>query len=71
MKRLIAEIKSYIRDLKSGEKKFSKDGMLILFVGGVLIYVMLLPTNNNSSYNKDITEEKEQMKMEYVQEIVT
>ena len=56
MKKLFDNIKSYIHDLKSGEKKFSKDGMLILFFSGLLIYVILLPINNNSSYKNKITQ---------------
>ena len=56
MKKLFDNIKSYIHDLKSGEKKFSKDGMLILFFSGLLIYVILLPINNSSSYKNKITQ---------------
>lgn len=65
MKKLLNNIKSYIQDLKSGEKKLSKDGMLILFFSGLLIYVILLPINNNSSYKNKTIEEKEQEKTNY------
>lgn len=57
MKKLFDNIKNYIQDLKSGEKKLSKDGMLILFFSGLLLYVVLLPINNNSSYKNKTTEE--------------
>lgn len=57
MKKLFDKIKNYIQDLKSGEKKLSKDGMLILFFSGLLLYVVLLPINNNSSYKNKTTEE--------------
>lgn len=62
MKKLFDNIKSYIQDLKSGEKKLSKDGMLILFFSGLLIYVILLPINNNSGYKNKITETTAQEK---------
>ena len=65
MKKLLDNIKSYIQDLKSGEKKLSKDGMLILFFSGLLIYVILLPINNNSSYKNKAVEEKEQETTNY------
>ncbi|MBQ3165465.1 MAG: hypothetical protein IJC02_13215 [Lachnospiraceae bacterium] len=58
MKKFYEALKGYIQDLKSGEKKFSKDGMLIVFFSGLLIYVILLPTNNNSSYEIGKQEEK-------------
>ena len=68
MKKLFDKIKSYIQDLKSGEKKLSKDGMLILFFSGLLIYVILLPINNNSSYKNKVaettTQEKESNQIE-------
>lgn len=67
MKKLSEYIKSYVQDLKSGEKKLSKDGMLILFFSGILIYVILLPINNNGSYKNKISESKEQEKVEYVE----
>lgn len=68
MKKLFDNVKSYIQDLKSGEKKFSKDSMLILFFSGLLIYVILLPVNNNTGYKKNIAEEKVQIGEEYTQE---
>lgn len=68
MKRLLDNIKSYIHDLKSGEKKLSKDGMLILFFSGLLIYVILLPINDNNSYKKKTPEEIVQEKGEYTVE---
>ena len=61
MKQLCEALKRYIQDLKSGEKKFSKDGMLILFFSGLLIYVILLPINNNDSYG---IEKKEETQMD-------
>lgn len=50
MKKFYEVLKGYVQELKSGEKKFSKDGMLIVFFSGLLIYVILLPINNNKSY---------------------
>ena len=50
MKKLLELCKDYIQGVKRGDKKVSKDIMLILFLSGILIYVILLPTNNNSSY---------------------
>ena len=69
MKKLMDKWKSYIQDLKSGEKKFSKDSMLILFFSGLLIYVILLPANNNDSYKIRKTDETVSDKREYEQEI--
>ncbi len=57
MKKWMEQMKSYFQDLKSGEKRFSKDGMLILFFSGLLIYVILLPTKDNKSYEKVSAEE--------------
>lgn len=50
MKNLFERIHNYVKDIRSGEKKISRDAMLLLFFSGLLIYVILLPTNNNSSY---------------------
>ena len=69
MKKLMDKWKSYIQDLKSGEKKFSKDGMLILFFSGLLIYVILLPVNNNDSYKMRKTDETITDQREYEQEV--
>lgn len=69
MKKLMDKWKSYIQDLKSGEKKFSKDSMLILFFSGLLIYVILLPINNNNSYKMRKTDETLSDKREYEQEV--
>lgn len=69
MKKLMDKWKSYVQDLKSGEKKFSKDSMLILFFSGLLIYVILLPVNNNDSYKIRRTDETVSDKREYEQEV--
>ncbi len=69
MKKLMDKWKSYIQDLKSGEKKFSKDSMLILFFSGLLIYVILLPVNDNNSYKMRKTDETVPDKREYEQEV--
>ena len=68
MKKLFSHIKSYLQDLRSGEKKLSRDGMLILFFSGILIYVILLPVNNNGSYKNKSSGSKEQEKVEYVKD---
>lgn len=69
MKKLMDKWKSYIQDLKSGEKKFSKDSMLILFFSGLLMYVVLLPVNNSSSYKIEKTDAILQDKRAYEQEV--
>lgn len=70
MKQLIKRIINYWQSVKSGEKKMSKDAMLIIALSGILLYVIALPTNNNTSYQKErkyaesesvYAEEKEQM----------
>jgi hypothetical protein len=38
------------------DKCTKKESMLVLFLCGVLIFVILLPTDNNSSYTKGKTE---------------
>lgn len=69
MKKLMDKWKSYIQDLKRGEKKFSKDSMLILFFSGLLIYVILLPVNNNNSYKIKKADETITDKREYEKEV--
>lgn len=65
MNKMWENLKNYIQDVKSGEKKISKDGMLILFFGGLLLYVIFLPIHNNSSYEKEIAENQEQQSVAY------
>ena len=50
MKKLFEICKEYVQGIKRGDKKVSKDIMLILFLSGIRIYVILLPTDNTSSY---------------------
>lgn len=45
-------VKKYLEELKKGNKKISRDAMLILFLCGILLYVITLPINNNNSYYK-------------------
>ena len=45
-------VKKYLGELKKGNKKISRDAMLILFLCGILLYVITLPINNNNSYYK-------------------
>lgn len=52
MKQLIKRIRDYWQSVKSGEKKMSKDAMLIITLSGILLYVIVLPINDNSSYQK-------------------
>lgn len=68
MKTFLDNCRRYIQDLKSGEKKLSKDGMLIIFFSGLLIYVILLPTNNNKSYKMNGIDENIQDRSTYEQE---
>ena len=50
---LIKWVNEYISSLRNGEKKIPKDALVIIFLTGVLIYVISIPTNNNDSYFKD------------------
>lgn len=68
MKKLLEDWREYVQALKSGEKRFSKDGMLILFFSGLLIYVILLPTNNNNGYKINKAEETKPSGQAYEQE---
>lgn len=70
MKRFCEALKRYLQDLKSGEKKFSKDAMLIVFFSGILIYVILLPINNNNSYEKERPMEEQLELREYDRSVV-
>lgn len=70
MKRFCEALKRYLQDLKSGEKKFSKDAMLIVFFSGILIYVILLPINNNKSYEKERPMEEQLELSEYDRSVV-
>ena len=46
-------VKKYLGEVRKGNKKISRDAMLILFLCGILLYVITLPTkNNNNSYYK-------------------
>ncbi len=65
MSKFTDNIKDYLKAIKSGEKKLSKDGMLILFFSGLLIYVITLPINNNSSYKKNNQVKTIQQQAEY------
>lgn len=51
-KRFLELLHTYYDSVKTGERKLSKDSMLILILSGILIYVILLPINNNTSYTK-------------------
>lgn len=42
-------LKTLLDKIKSGELPISKDAMLILLLGGILIYVIMLPTSKPSS----------------------
>lgn len=42
-------LKTLLDKIKSGELPISKDVMLILLLGGILIYVIMLPTSKTSS----------------------
>lgn len=53
MKQFIKRAKDYWESVKTGEKKMQKDVMLIIALSGILLYVIVLPTSNNSSYQKE------------------
>lgn len=50
MNRIWKSIRQYLEGVKRGDRKLSRDGMLIVFLGGILLYVICLPANNNNSY---------------------
>ena len=50
MNRIWKSIRQYLEGVKRGDRKLSRDGMLIVFLGGILLYVICLPVNNNNSY---------------------
>lgn len=52
MNRWIDTWRKYIAEIKSGERKLPKDGMLIMFLCGILIFVILLPTGNSGNFFK-------------------
>ena len=57
MNRIWKSIRQYLEGVKRGDRKLSRDGMLIVFLGGILLYVICLPVNNNNSYfNKKQTQ---------------
>ena len=57
MNRIWKSIRQYMEGVKRGDRKLSRDGMLIVFLGGILLYVICLPVNNNNSYfNKKQTQ---------------
>ena len=57
MNRIWKRIRQYLEGVKRGDRKLSRDGMLIVFLGGILLYVICLPVNNNNSYfNKKQTQ---------------
>ncbi len=52
MQKYIMMWKDYMEGIKRGDRKMSKNNMLILFLCGILLYVIWLPVNNNMSYEK-------------------
>ena len=56
-------VKKYLEELKKGNKKISRDAMLILFLCGILLYVITLPINNNNSYYKKKHRERRNRKV--------
>lgn len=50
MQNYIEVLKTYIEGIKRGDKRFSKNGMLILFLCGILLYVIFLPVENSVRY---------------------
>ena len=57
MNRIWKSMRQYLEGVKRGDRKLSRDGMLIVFLGGILLYVICLPVNNNNSYfNKKQTQ---------------
>lgn len=79
MQRILKQVRQYLESLKRGDRKISKDGMLIVFLMGILLYVISLPTNNNSSYSnksrstqealEDSAEKLAQTQAEYCKEL--
>lgn len=56
LQRYIELWKQYMEGIKRGDRKMSKNNMLILFLCGILLYIIFLPTNNNDSYEMKSTD---------------
>ncbi|MBE5877582.1 MAG: hypothetical protein E7290_11935 [Lachnospiraceae bacterium] len=50
MQKYIEIVKQYLEGIKRGDKRMSKNGMLILFLCGILLYVIYLPVENSGRY---------------------
>ena len=53
MQKYIEVITRYLEGIKRGDRRISKNGMLILFLCGILLYIIWLPVENNSGYEKN------------------
>ena len=47
MNRIWKSIRQYLEGVKRGDRKLSRDGMLIVFLGGILLYVVILIKNKH------------------------
>ena len=56
MQKYIEVITRYLEGIKRGDRRISKNGMLILFLCGILLYIIWLPVENNSGYEKNNTQ---------------
>ncbi len=56
MQKYIELMRQYLEGVKRGDRRMSKNGMLILFLCGILLYIICLPVKDNNGYEKDITE---------------
>lgn len=55
------KLREYIESIRRGDRKLPKDGMLILFLAGILLYVISLPaSNNNTRYQNKSSKEEAQ-----------
>ncbi len=56
MQKYIEMMRQYMEGVKRGDRRMSKNGMLILFLCGILLYIICLPVKDNSGYEKDNAE---------------
>lgn len=53
MQKYIDMWKQYVEGIRRGDRKMSKNNMLILFLCGILLYIIWLPINDNSGYENE------------------
>lgn len=64
MDKWLDRCKAYSKALKTGEKKLPKESMLILFLCGILLYVISLPVGDTTDINKKAKQSNIGMQMQ-------